>query len=242
MRDMDETKVREKLFELVRDVDVPPGLERPTIRRARRRRALTASATALVAVVLVAASYTGMRAVLGERPSQFGGDPSPTIPSPTPSASVSEPSPVAPPPVNVSGVPPATAETARLIYDGVLDLDFVLLESLLDPMTFVYNFDDGGNPIPEWRSDPAVLDPVPALLLLPPAEPRQIEGYGTFHIWPYLVDSNFSNLSDRERSDLLSLGFTSKDIEAMADFGGYLGPRLAIDSDGLWRNYVTGGD
>src|ERR671919_475564 len=96
------------------------------------------------------------------------------VPSPTPSASVSEPSPVQPPPVDVTAVPPATAETARLIYDGVLDLDFELLKSLLDPMTFVYNFDDGSNPIPEWRKGPTALDPIPAILALPPAAPRHI--------------------------------------------------------------------
>jgi hypothetical protein len=244
MRDMDETKVREELFELVRDVDVRPDMERATIRRARRRRALTASATALVAVALVAASYTGMRAVLGERTGQFAdNEPPPTVPSPTPSASVSEPSPVQPPPVNVTGVvPQPTAETARQIYDGVLDLDFELLESLLDPMTFVYNFDDGSNPIPEWRDDPTVLDAIPSVLHLPPAAPREIEGYGTFYIWPYLVDTDFSALTEQEREDLASLGFSEQEIEDMIELGSYLGPRLAIDENGLWRNYVTGGD
>src|SRR5919106_24458 len=164
------------------------------------------------------------------------------VPTPTPSASVSEPSPVQPPPVDVTAVPPATAETARLIYDGVLDLDFELLKSLLDPMTFVYNFDDGSNPIPEWRKGPTALDPIPAILTLPPAAPRRIEGYGTFYIWPYLVDTDFLRLTDREREDLAGLGFSEREIESMVDYGGYLGPRLAIDENGLWRNYITGGD
>jgi hypothetical protein len=243
MHDMDEKKVREELFALVRDVDVPHGLERPTIRRARRRRALTASVTALVAVAIVAASYTGMQAVLGERTSQFGNeDPSPPVPSPTPSASVSDPSPVIPTPPNVTGVPPATAETAQQIYAGVLNLDFELLGSLLDPMTFVHNASDGGNPIPEWREDPTVLDGIPMILTLPPSEPRFIEGYGTFYLWPYLVDSDFSNLTEQEREDLAMLGFSERDIEIMVERNFYLGPRLAIDENGLWRNYVTGGD
>jgi hypothetical protein len=164
------------------------------------------------------------------------------VPSPSPSASLSEPSPVQPPQVDVTVVPRATDETALLIYDGVLDRDFELLASLLDPMTFVYNFDDGSNPIPQWRSDPTVLDPIPAILALGPAAPREIEGYGTFYIWPYLVDTDFSRLTDREREDLAGLGFSERDIDAMADYGGYLGPRLAIDENGLWRNYITGGD
>jgi hypothetical protein len=149
---------------------------------------------------------------------------------------------VQPPPVDVTAVPPATGETARLIYDGVLDQDFELLASLLDPMTFVYNFDDGSNPIPEWRNDPMVLDAIPAILALPPAAPREIKGYGTFYIWPYLVDTDLSRLTDLEREDLAGLGFSERDIESMADYGGYTGPRLAIDENGLWRNYITGGD
>jgi hypothetical protein len=164
------------------------------------------------------------------------------VPTPTPSASVSEPSQVQPPPVDVTAVPPATDETARSIFDGVLNLDFELLKSLLDPMTFVYNFDDGSNPIPEWRSDPTVLDPIPAILALPPAAPLEIEGYGTLYLWPYLVDSDFSNLTDREREDLESLGFSVRDIDIMVERDHYLGPRLAIDADGVWRNFITGGE
>jgi hypothetical protein len=40
----------------------------------------------------------------------------------------------------------------------------------------------------------------------------------------------------------LSLGFTRREVDAMIEYGSYLGPRLAIDENGLWRNYVTGGD
>jgi len=164
------------------------------------------------------------------------------VPEPTPSASVSEPSPVQPPPVDVTAVPPATAETARLIYDGVLALDFKLLASLLDPNTFVHNADDGSNPIPGWRDDPTVLDAIPAILTLPPTAPLEIEGYGTLYLWPYLVDSDFTNLTDRERQDLAFLGFSGRDIDIMVEQDHYLGPRLAIDADGMWRNYITGGE
>lgn len=164
------------------------------------------------------------------------------VPSPTPSASVSEPSPVAPQDVDTTGVPDATAATAEQIHAGVLNLDFELLASLLDPNTFVHNADDGSNPIPGWRDDPTVLDAIPAILTLPPAAPLEIEGYGTLYLWPYLVDSDFSNLTDREREDLESLGFSVGDIDIMVEQDHYLGPRLAIDADGVWRNYITGGE
>jgi hypothetical protein len=117
-----------------------------------------------------------------------------------------------------------------------------LLKSLLDPNTFVHNADDGSNPIPGWRDDPTVLDAIPAILTLPPAAPLEIEGYGTLYLWPYLVDSDFANLTGRERQDLASLGFSDRDIDMMVEQDHYLGPRLAIDADGVWRNYITGGE
>jgi hypothetical protein len=145
--------------------------------------------------------------------------------------------------VDVTGVPPDVAVTAQRIYDAAKAKDFDALAELLDPNTFVYNFDDGSDPIPAWRQDPSVLDLMGAVLELPAAVPRVIEGYGTFTIWPYLIDSDFAALSERERADLASLGYTEEDIQLMIDGGhGYQGPRLAIDETGLWRNFITVGE
>jgi hypothetical protein len=158
------------------------------------------------------------------------------IPVPTP---VGEPEPG----LDISGVPPDVAVTAQRIYDAIPLRDFDALASLLDPMTFVFDFDDGGDPIPAWRDDPSVLDLAITILRLPAAEPREIEGYGTFYIWPYLIDSDFDDLSEQERADLRSLGYSDRDIELMmGGVDGYTGPRLAIDATGLWRNFITGGD
>jgi hypothetical protein len=145
--------------------------------------------------------------------------------------------------VDVTGVPPDVSVTAQRIYDGARARDFDALAQLLDPNTFVYNFDDGSDPIPAWRQDPSVLDLMVAVLELPAADPRVIEGYGTFTIWPYLIDSDFGALTERERADLASLGYTEEDIQLMIDGGhGYQGPRLAIDETGLWRNFITVGE
>jgi len=145
--------------------------------------------------------------------------------------------------VDVTGVPPDISVTAQRIYDAALAGDVDALAPLLDPNTFVYNFDDGSDPIPAWRQDPSVLDLMVAVLELPAAEPRVIEGYGTFTIWPYLIDSDFAALTENERADLASLGYTEEDIQLMIDGGhGYQGPRLAIDETGLWRNFITVGE
>ena len=158
-----------------------------------------------------------------------------TPPVPTPTASIS-------PQIGGVEVPAAVAETHRLILEGVRAHDVDALRMLLDPNTFVHDFDDGSDPTPIWREDPSVLDLIPPILQLPFVV-RDIEGYGTFYQWPYLVeDGALEVVSAQEREDLHALGFSDDEIEQMREFGGYLGPRLSIDADGLWRNYVTGGD
>jgi hypothetical protein len=157
---------------------------------------------------------------------------------PTP---VGEPEPPEGP--NLEGVQPDVAVTAQLIYDAALAGDVDALAPLLDPNTFAYNFDDGSDPIPAWRADPSVLDPMAAVLEVPAAEPRTIRGYGTLTIWPYLIDTDFDALTERERDDLKALGYSEADIDLMIEGGnGYQGPRLAIDETGLWRSFTTMGE
>jgi hypothetical protein len=144
---------------------------------------------------------------------------------------------------NLTGVPPDVAATAQQIYDAAKIEDFDALAQLLDPNTFVYNLDDGSDPIPAWRAHPAELDSMTAILELPPTSRDIGEGYGTFHFWPYLVNSDFTALTERERDDLSALGYSDDEIQLMIDGGnGYQGPRLAIDALGRWRNFITVGE
>jgi hypothetical protein len=160
------------------------------------------------------------------------------VPVPT---QVGEPAPPRGP--NLEGVPPDVAVTAQRVYDAALAGDVDALAPLLDPNTFAFNFDDGSDPIPAWRADPSVLDLMAAVLQLPAAEPRTIQGYGTLTIWPYLIDSDFDTLTKREADDLQGLGYSTADIQLMIDGGnGYQGPRLAIDETGLWRSFTTMGE
>jgi len=144
---------------------------------------------------------------------------------------------------SLEGVSPDVAVTAQRIYDAAVAGDVDALAPLLDPNTFAYNFDDGSDPIPTWREEPSVLDRIAAVLQLPAAEPRTIRGYGTLTIWPYLIDSDFDALTQREADDLKALGYSAADIQLMIDGGnGYQGPRLAIDETGLWRSFTTMGE
>jgi hypothetical protein len=226
-----ETRLRNLLHDLATEmpVDVEGGTPR-TLRRARGRRILTAGAGLAIVAALVVVSVSALR---------FGGEP-----TTTPAATGPNPQPSGPQPtVSVEGVPPEVAATARGIYDAAGAGDVEGLREFLDPNTFAYNFDDGSDPIPAWRQDPSVLELMVAVLELPAAAPRAIEGYGTFTIWPYLIDSDFDALTEGERADLASLGYTEGDIQLMIDGGhGYQGPRLAIDETGLWRNFMTVGE
>lgn len=144
---------------------------------------------------------------------------------------------------NLTGVPPDVAATAQRIYDAAKARDFDALGELIDPNTFVYNLDDGSDPIPAWRADPSELDVMVAVLEMPPTSRDIGEGYGTFSFWPHLVNSDLSALLPQERADLAALGYSDEEIQLMIDGGaGYQGPRLAIDEDGRWRNFITVGE
>jgi hypothetical protein len=224
---MDESTLREQLHRMASEVGTHDALERRTIGRARRRRVVNAAATVAIVAGLVAGGFAGARAILDQRPT-VANPPTPT-PSPTPSA-------------DVTGIPPEVATTAQGIFKGATARDLDALAALLDPNTFDYDFNPGANPIPEWRQDPSVFDLMIAVLRLPPTS-RDIEGNGMFYFWPYLVNSDFAALSEQERADLRSLGFTDPDIELMVEAGhGYQGPRLAIDETAVWRSFLTVGE
>jgi hypothetical protein len=144
---------------------------------------------------------------------------------------------------NLTDLPPDVAATAQRIYDAAKAKDFDALAELIDPNTFIYNLGDASDPIPEWRADPSVLDLMVAILEMPPTTRDIGPGYGTFYFWPYLVNSDLADLTPQELADLASLGYSDEDIQLMIDGGtGYQGPRLAIDENGEWRNFLTVGE
>jgi hypothetical protein len=141
------------------------------------------------------------------------------------------------------GLPSEVAVTAQRIYDAAQAGDVDGLRELLDPNTFVYNLDDGSDPTEAWRANPSELDIMVEILEMPWTS-REIDGYGTFYFWPYLVNSDLENLTPQERADFNALGFSDAEIQLMVDNPelGYQGPRLAIDENGEWRNFITVGE
>jgi hypothetical protein len=159
------------------------------------------------------------------------------IPVSTP-VSAEPPTSPAPTSANVEGLPPVVAATAQRIHQAALARDFDTLASLMDPNIFVYNLDDGSDPIPAWRNAPEILDTIALVLELPPIA-IDVEGVGRFYVWPYLAQTDLANPTAEQVRDLERLGLSVEDIQVA---GQYLGPRLAIDATGLWRNFVVGGD
>jgi hypothetical protein len=224
-------RIAQLLREVAGEMPVDPELERRTLRRSRRRRALNAGAGVALAAVLVLGSVAGLRIV---------GTGEPNVPAhPTGPADTTSASPDA--------LPDAVEATRDRILDAVAAGDFEALGDLIDPMTFAYNFSDGSNPIPEWSQDPSVLEPIPQLFEMPFFVTEPIEApdgfLGEFYQWPYLMEpGSIEDVTDGERADLHTLGLTDADIEQMQQSGSYLGPRVVIRADGLWTAYVTGGD
>lgn len=147
------------------------------------------------------------------------------------------------PGVNVEGAAPDVAATAQRIYDAAKARDVDALAELIDPNTFDYNLEPGTDPIPAWRANPSQLDVMVKILEMTPTTRTIGGGEGTFTLWPYLVNTDFGVLTERERADLAALGYSDEEIQLMIDGGtGYQGPRLAIDEKGNWRNFITVGE
>jgi hypothetical protein len=160
----------------------------------------------------------------------------PTAPVPEPTRTASPLSP------NFTDLPLDVAVMAQRIYDAALDHEVDALAELIDPTAFVYNFDDALDPIDIWRADPGLLDPIPLILSMTPYV-EEVQADRPFYVWPHLMEAGaLEEISEQERADLHTLGFSDEHIAEMQAFGGYLGPRLTIAAEGTWLNYVTGGD
>lgn len=140
-------------------------------------------------------------------------------------------------------IPSAVLATRDLIAIAAETRDFDALEALIDPDHFAYNFDDGSNPVPEWRRHPAVLDTLATILRLPFTTTEGTPDVGTIYVWPSLADADLTNPTADEQAMLETLGITDTDVQGMLEaFGGYAGPRTGIAEDGTWLFYTVGGD
>lgn len=138
-------------------------------------------------------------------------------------------------------IPEAVEATRQAIGDLARACDFDGLASLTSPDTFFYSFGGGDDPAGFWRSvEAAGEEPMRflvELLRLPAAEDGTAGAL--FFIWPPLQAVPWEDVTEAER-DMLRPLYDDEDFAFFDDFGGYIGYRLAIDEDGVWRDFVAG--
>jgi hypothetical protein len=230
-----ETRMPELLRRAASGVAPDPGLEGRVLRRARRRRARNAAAAGLTAVVLIVGIAAGARELTSAARLTPGDSGTPT---PSPEVSPSPTGPTGP----IAALPEPVHRTRDAILAAIRAGDFDALEALIDPDRFSYNFDDGSNPVPEWRKDPSVLEALALVLEMPSVTREGTPDVGTIYVWPSLTEADLDHLTDEEWRMLATLGITEEDVRAMRDFGAYTGPRTGIAQDGTWLFYTIGGD
>lgn len=235
MRDL-ETRMPELLRRVASGVAADPDLEGRVLRTARRRRIANASVAGLAALALLAGLGLGARELVDGRSGLTPGDGGGSPPAVTPSASPSGPT-------GSAALPEAVLRTRDAILAAIRVRDFDALETLIDPDRFSYNFDDGSNPVPEWRKDPSVLDTLARILEMPFVTRQGTPDVGTIYVWPSLTEADLEHPTEEERAMLGRLGIGETEIRAMLEaFGAYTGPRTGIAQDGTWLFYTIGGD
>ena len=228
-----ETRMPELLRRAAAGLHADERLGRRILRRARRRRARNATMAGLSGALLLLGIALGARelvSVTGLTPAGPG--------TPTPSAE-STAGPTGP----QASLPEPVLRTRDAILAAIAAGDLDALEGLIDRNRFSYNFDDGSNPVPEWRKDPTVLEPLVAILRMSFATREGTPDVGTVYVWPALVDADLAHPSDEERALLEQLGISERELAGMLEaFGAYAGPRTGIAQDGTWLFYTLGGD
>jgi hypothetical protein len=228
-----EARLPEMLRHAAAGVHADDALARRTLRRARRRRARNAAMAGVSAGLLLLGLALGARALVSDTrltPVDAG--------TPTPTAAAS-PSPTGP----EAGLPEPVLRTRDAVLAAIETGNLEALQAFIDPDRFAYNFDGGSNPVPEWRKDPTVLEPLASILRMPFATREGTPDVGTIYVWPALTEADLTHLSDEERAMLAQLGISDRDVRQMLEaFGAYTGPRTGIAQDGTWLFYTVGGD
>jgi hypothetical protein len=137
-------------------------------------------------------------------------------------------------------LPDPVERTRIAIARAAAARDYDALARLVAEDGFEYTFGGAvpGGPTAYWRnleasSDEAPLDTLVAVLALPYTKVRGI------YVWPFAFDRDPKQLTDEEL-ELLSTFATPREIQGWREFGGYIGYRAGIDSDGDWVFYVAG--
>lgn len=139
-------------------------------------------------------------------------------------------------------LPEAVAETRAAILEAALTCDFDRLAAVATE-DFTYSFGGGNDPAGYWRDAEREGDDVLAILVrvlgmshgsleteLPSGEETRL------YYWPGAFGADPTEEQWKEVGTL----YSAAEIEAMKDFGGYVGYRVGITSTGEWLFFVAG--
>lgn len=143
-----------------------------------------------------------------------------------------------------SQLPAAAAVTREAIVEAAVGCDYQALADLGDAGTqpFTYSFGDDGRPAAFWQQQEA--DGVPVLrflveMLRRPVASREVTAT-TQYVWPsaYAYES-WAEVPRADREALRPV-YGDEALGRFAQFGSYLGYRVAISASGEWLFFVGG--
>lgn len=123
--------------------------------------------------------------------------------------------------------------------------DYGALAKLTDPSGFTYTFgDEGGDPLPYWKSLDAEGTDIPATIVaVLDMGCAIIEEEGSRdYVWPSAAGISYAELTAEEKAALETLypGTVEDQYVEGTDVGYYASWRLYIDEDGHWTSFVAG--
>ncbi len=134
-------------------------------------------------------------------------------------------------------LPGPVADLARRIITAANECDYERLAELAGPQ-FSFTFGGADDPVAFWRDLEARGEPVTARMI-------QVLGFShdllevadpDIYVWPAVAGEEPTEADWDEVRDL----YSDADIASMKEYGGYLGWRLGIASDGTWMSFVAG--
>jgi hypothetical protein len=149
---------------------------------------------------------------------------------------------------NLSGVPSAqaglqvaVAARREAVVAAAVRCDYVALAALAAP-EFTFSFGNGGDPAAFWRgAEDAGGDPMRRLVLtleLPSTLDTRFDP--PEYIWPSAsAYDSWEQIPDEQRQALLAL-YDAEEIALFEEFGGFIGERVGITTDGEWLFFVGG--
>ena len=140
-------------------------------------------------------------------------------------------------------LPTEVAVMRTEILDAASACDFDRIGVLAAANSTAYSFGGDSEPFGFWRDAEANgQEPLAAMIQLLNLEPARYDvGEGNvFYVWPAVFAlPNWSDATEEQRQELADL-FGADELASWDAFGGYVGYRLGITTDGRWTFFIAG--